>query len=161
MKHALACAILAVAFAMPLAAAAQSAPGAAADLDTATTIYFNAILHNDVVALSGLTSPTFHVIRPDGTRGDFGEFMSAVSTQFFRMLPPFGVDVKIKSSASTAGGATETVSTLLWYSGVSSPDPLNGPTIERDFGTHQLTWIKLPSGKWLLDEDHTTALVRT
>jgi hypothetical protein len=161
MKHALACAILAVALAAPLAVAAQTAPGAATDLDAATNTYFNAILHNDVIALSGLTTPTFHTIGPDGSRGDFGVFMSAVSLQYFRMLPPFGIDVRIKNSDLGAAGATENVSTLLWYSGVSNPNPLDGPTLERDYGTHQLTWIRSTNGKWLIDEDHTTALVRT
>ncbi|HEV8023143.1 MAG TPA: hypothetical protein VGP41_17845 [Candidatus Lustribacter sp.] len=162
MKHALACAILAVALAAPPAVMAQPAPAAATDQLTAlTNSYYNAILHNDAVALAAIISPTFHAIGPDGTRQEFDAFMYGVSTQWFRMQPPNGIDVKIKNSALSAAGATEDVSTVLWYSGVSNIDPMSGPTLERDYGTHQLTWIKAPGGKWLLDEDHTTALQRT
>jgi hypothetical protein len=162
MKHALASVILAVALAAPLAVAAQTTPAAApAQLDALTSTYFNAILRNDAAALSGIVSPTFHAIGADGKRQDFDAFMYAVSTQWFRMQPPNGIDVKIKGSTLSAAGATENVATLLWFSGVSNPNPLDGPTIERDYGTHQLTWIKSASGKWLLDEDHTTALQHT
>lgn len=161
MKHALASAILAVALAAPLAGAAQTGTGATPELAALTTTYFNAILHNDLVGLIGITAPGFHTIAPNGTRQDFSAFMYDVSTQSFRMQPPSGVDVKVKSSTITADGATEEVSTVLWFSGVSNVDPMQGPTLERDYGTHLMTWIKSPSGKWMLGEDHTTALMRT
>jgi hypothetical protein len=51
----------------------------------------------------------------------------------------------------TPTGATQTVDTLQWYFGGFGYNVRN---VTRDSASHQLTWRKTASGKWLLDEDH-------
>ena len=162
MRLALASALLAVALAAPLALAAQPAAAPApASLEAATNAYFGAVFHGDVTALAHMTSPNFHWIDADGKRRDINGFLYEVSSQYLKMQAPSGYNFSVKSSALTPAGATETVSTVLWFSGVSNIDPMQGPTLERDFGTHQLTWVKSGNGEWKIEEDHTTSLMRT
>ncbi len=72
-----------------------------------------------------------------------------------------GIDVKIKASNESATGASATVDTMHWWYGGLTNDPMSAPHTERDFATHQLTWIKTADGRWLLDEDHITAAFNT
>jgi hypothetical protein len=150
--------LLAFAFAAPLAAAAQTAPSTSGNsLAAQTNAYFTAVRTADAKVLSDTTSPNFHVILPDGKRLSYDEYYRRLGAANFLAQPPMGMDVKIKSNAVTATGATESVDTLHWYGGATNPDNMGPPLIARDFASHQLTWTKSPSGAWLLDEDHITS----
>lgn len=145
--------LLALVFAAPLAAAAQSVPPA---LDAQTHAYFDAVDNNNFQAMGNITSDTFHVITADGKRLSSEAFSEQVAAANFRALPPMGTNVKIKASNVTPTRATETVDTIHWYNGAPSIDPMSAPQTAHVFATHQLTWIRSANGKWLLDEDHIT-----
>lgn len=153
---------LALAFAGPLAAGAQTAaPGVPNSLAAQTKGYFTAVLHADGPTLSGDVSSTFHFVRQDGTQLDYPDFMRDITRDYFTASNPMGVNVDIKSSNEAASHATETVDTLSWWYGAQSNDPMAGPVIARFYATHQLTWTKSSAGTWLLDEDHITAFRST
>lgn len=150
--------LLALAFAAPMAAGAQTAPsGSGNSLAAQTNAYFAAIRNADAKVLSETTAPGFHVILPDGKRLSFDQYYSRIGAANFTAQPPMGMNVKIKSDTVTPTGATESVDTLHWYGGATNPDNMGPPLIARDFASHQLTWSKSPSGAWLLDEDHITS----
>jgi hypothetical protein len=154
--------IVALALAAPVAATAQTAPAGTPDsLSAQTTAYFNAIAHGDGQTLSSITTNTFHVIQPDGKRLDYGRFIEGVSKIYFTAEQPSGNSQRIKSTVLTDTGARETVDSMRWYYGANNPDPMSGPGVERDYATHQLTWVKSANGTWLLDEDHITAAENT
>jgi hypothetical protein len=150
--------LLALAFAAPLAAPAQTAQsGTGTSLDAQTKAYFAAITHADAKVLADMTSPRFHVITSDGKRLSYDEYFRRISAANFLAQPPMGIDVKIKGNTVTPTGATESVDTLQWYGNATNPDNMGPPLMARDFSTHQLTWTKSPAGTWLLDEDHITS----
>jgi hypothetical protein len=154
--------IAVLALAIPVAASAQTAPAGTPDsLSAQTTAYFKAIAHSDEATLSGITTKTFHVIQPDGKRLDFGGFIEGVSKIYFTAEQPSGNSERIKSTVLTDTGAKETVDSMRWYYGAENPDPMSGPGVERDYATHELTWVKSANGTWLLDEDHITAAQNT
>jgi hypothetical protein len=154
--------LMALALAAPSLAGAQtSSPGAPNSLETATNRYFAAVSHGDVPALAPLTSENFHLIQPDGTRLTLVPFLQQVASFALRTLEPIGNSQKITSSSVTPQGATESVDTQVWFSGVSNMNPRRGPGSELDFAKHQLTWTHSPSGAWLLEEDHVTSFLRT
>ena len=150
--------LLALAFAAPLAGAAQTVPsGTGTSLAALTNAYFAALGTADARVLADTTSPTFHVVLPNGKRLSYDEYFRQISAASFLAQPPMGNDVKIKANTVTATGATETVDALHWYGGGTNPDNMGPPLMARDFSTHQLTWTKTPAGTWLLDEDHITS----
>lgn len=148
---------LALALAGPHPAGAQTtAPATDNSLAAQTKSYFTAILHADTATLSNDTSRTFHLIQSDGTRLGYNQFISEITKDYMMAQPPMGVNVDVKSSNVADGHATETVQTLTWFYGALSTDPMSGPVTARDSATHQLTWSKTASGKWVVDEDHIT-----
>jgi hypothetical protein len=147
---------LALVCAGPLSAGAQTSAPIPNSLAAQTKGYFTAVLHADGPALSGDTSSAFHLIRQDGTRLDYSDFLRDITTDFFTASNPMGVNVDIKSTNETDAHATETVETLTWWYGAQSNDPMSGPVIARFYATHQLTWTKSAAGTWQLDEDHIT-----
>jgi hypothetical protein len=150
--------LLTLAFAAPLAAAAQTAPsGTGNSLVAQTNAYFAALGKADAKVLADTTSPTFHVVLPDGKRLSYDEYFRRISAANFLAQPPMGINVKIKANTATATGATESVDALQWYGGATNPDNMGPPLMARDFSTHQLTWTRSPAGTWLLDEDHITS----
>jgi hypothetical protein len=154
--------IVALALAAPVAAAAQAAPAGPPDsLSAQTSHYFDAIAHGDGDTLSSITTNTFHVIQPGGKRLDYDGFIAGVSKIYFTALSPSGNSERIKSTVLTATGARETVDSTRWYYGANNPDPMGAPGVERDYATHELTWVKSANGTWLLDEDHITAAQNT
>jgi hypothetical protein len=153
--RALALLLLALAFAAPLAAGAQTAPpGPPNSLDAQTNAYFHAVAKADAETLINTTSKTYHVITPDGKRLGYDDYFSRISTVAFTAQPPMGMNVKIRSTTLTPTGATQSVDTLQWYYGGLSNNPRSGTLLARDSAYHQLTWTKTASGKWLLEEDH-------
>jgi hypothetical protein len=154
--------IVALALAAPVAAAAQAAPaGPPVSLSAQTSNYFDAIAHGDGGTLSSITTNTFHVIQPNGKVLDYGKFIEGVSKIYFTASSPSGNSQRIKSTVLTATGARETVDSMRWYYGSINVDPMAGPGVERDYATHELTWVKSANGTWLLDEDHITAAQNT
>jgi hypothetical protein len=150
--------LLAIAFAAPVAAGAQSrAASSPNSLDAQTKAYFAAVARADPTGFSNTTSSNFHVIYPDGTRLSFDEYFRRISSIAFIQLPPMGMNVWIRGSATTPSGATESVDTLQWYYGGSTPDPERGTNLARISNSHQLMWTKTASGAWLLDEDRITS----
>ena len=145
----------------PVAAAAQAAPAVPDSLSAQTSRYFDAIAHGDGGALSSITTNTFHVIQPDGKVLDYDKFIQGVSKIYFTASSPSGNSERIKSTVVTATGARETVDSTRWYYGSNNPDPMGAPGVERDYATHQLSWVKSANGTWLLDEDHITAAQNT
>jgi hypothetical protein len=154
--------IVALALAAPVAAVAQAAPaGPPNSLSAQTTAYFDAIAHGDGGTLSSITTNTFHVIQPNGKVLDYGKFIEGVSKIYFTASSPSGNSQRIKSTVVTPTGARETVDSMRWYYGSINVDPMAGPGVERDYATHELTWVKSANGTWLLDEDHITAAQNT
>lgn len=147
---------LALAFAAPQAAGAQATSPDA--LATQTRDYFTAVLHADAGTLAGETSRSFRYVRQNGTQEGYEDFLRDVTRDAFSRQNPMGVTVTIKSSSESGAEAEETVNTMSWWSGALSVDPLSGPVVAHSFATHQLTWSKSADGRWLLDEDHLTAL---
>jgi hypothetical protein len=153
---------MALALAAPSLAGAQtSSDGAPNSLLSATNRYFDAISHADVPALTSLTSKNFHLIQQDGTRLTLVPFLQQVSSFGLTAMEPMGNSQKITSTSVTPQGATESVDTQLWFSGVSNMNPRRGPGRELDFAKHQLTWTQSAGGAWLLEEDHVTSFIRT
>ena len=158
MRRAFSSIVLALALAAPVAVAAQTAPAELPDsLASLTNGYFNAIQRADVTTFANTISNTFHQISPDGKSYSFEAFMREVSSIYFTAQSPMGTTVKIRATTITPTGATESVDSLRWYYGGSPEDLMSGPVEERALSTHQLTWIKSSTGKWLLDEDHVTS----
>jgi hypothetical protein len=153
--------IVALALAAPVAAAAQAAPAGPASRSAQTSKYFDAIAHGDGQTLSSITTNTFHVIQPNGKRLDYGAFIAGVSKIYFTAEQPSGNNERIKSTVVTDTGARETVDSMRWYYGANNPDPMGAPGVERDYATHEMTWVKSANGTWLLDEDHITAALNT
>jgi hypothetical protein len=151
--------ILAMALVFPLAASAQTAPAAPDSLSALTDRYFKAISKGTVEDID--TSPTFHVIQPNGKRLSLEAFEGQIATHYLVALPPMGHTEKITSSTVTDSTAKETVDTRNWFFGAASEDPMSAPKTELDFATHQLTWVKAANGKWQLDEDHITWALST
>ena len=147
---------LALAFAAPQAAGAQAASPDA--LAAQTRDYFTAVLHADADTLAGETSRSFRYVRQNGTEVGYEDFVREVTRDAFGRQNPMGVTVTIKSSRDSGPDVEETVDTMTWWSGALSPDPMMGPVVGHSFATHQLTWSKSADGRWLLDEDHLTAL---
>lgn len=131
-----------------------------ASLDAATHAYFDAVFKADGGALASTTSRAFHVISFDGKRLSSDDYFKQIFLANTLELPPVGDTVAIKAESINGDKATQTVLTQHWYGGAQPSDPMMGPVMERDFETHQLTWVKSPSGAWLLDEDHITAETR-
>jgi hypothetical protein len=147
--------LLALAFAAPRAAGAQTVPAGAADaLAAQTNAYFHAVAKADAATLIDTTSKTYHVITPDGKRLNWDDYFARISSVAFMAQPPMGMNVKIKSTTLTATGATQSVDTLQWYYGGLSNNPRMSTVLARDTAYHELTWTKTASGKWLLEEDH-------
>ncbi|MGA2393346.1 MAG: hypothetical protein ABSH03_08360 [Candidatus Lustribacter sp.] len=150
---------LALAIGGPLSAGAQTAaPVAPNSLAAQTKAYFTAVLHADGVTLSGDVSSTFHLVRQDGSRLDYSEFLRDITKDYLTASNPMGVNVDIKSSEETGSHATETVDTLTWWYGALSIDPMSAPVTSRYYATHELSWTKSAAGTWLLDEDHITSI---
>ena len=155
MRRAFSSVILALVLAAPVAVSAQTNPAAQPDsLAALTHSYFDAIQRDDVGALSGLTSDTFHEIGPDGKRSLFEEFIRSVSAIYFIAQYPMGTTAKIGATTITPTSATESVDSVRWYMGATSEDISMGTVPERRRSMHQLVWVKSSTGKWLLDEDH-------
>ena len=153
--------LLALALAVPLTAAAQTAPRDPTSVAALTNDYFEALLRGDAAAVAHTTTGTFHVIQADGKRLSYPDFIGLVMELYFQAQQPMGIDVKIKASNETGNSTIETVDTLRWFFGGMNNDPIRTPTTQRDFATHQLTWIKSADGRWLLDEDHITSFFNT
>ncbi len=159
--RALGTSLLALALAVPLTAAAQTAPLNPSSVAALTNDYFGALLRGDAAAVAHSTTGTFHVIQADGKRLSYPDFIGVVMVLFFQAQQPMGIDVKITASNETGNSANETVDTVRWFFGGMNNDPMRTPTTQRDFATHQLTWIKSADGRWLLDEDHITHAFNT
>jgi len=154
--------IVALALAAPIAAGAQTAPAGSPDsLSAQTNRYFDAISHGDGETLSNITTNTFHVVQPDGRRLDYSAFIADVSKIYFTAQQPSGNSQRIKTTVVTGTGARETVDAMRWYYGAINPNPMSAPGVERDYATHELTWVKSANGTWLLDEDHITVAENT
>ncbi len=154
--------IVSLALTAPVAAAAQTAPAGPPDsLSAQTTAYFDAISHGDGAKLSSITTNTFHVIQPNGKQLNYAGFIAGVSKIYFTASSPSGNSQRIKSTVLTDTGARETVDAERWFYGANNPDPMGAPGVERDYSTHELTWVKAANGTWLLDEDHVTAAQST
>ena len=158
-RHTFVLMLAALAFAARLPASAQAAPGSPQNvLLPLTNGYFAALADADGRALATRTTSTFHVILPDGKRISADEFFRRLSEHYLIASAPVGT-VKIGPSTISDTNATETVETSSWdYAMLGGPQ---GPVLERDYATHQLTWIKSADGTWLLDEDRLTSAVHT
>jgi hypothetical protein len=151
---------LVLAFAVPLGAGAQAPPGSPQSvLDSLTNKYFDAVNTADGQALAAATSSTFRVIRPNGKPLSFGEFVGRLSEKYLTASTPV-LTVKIGAVAIAATTATATVETSSWdyrFGGAPHGWDRRDRVLERDYATHQLSWIKSADGTWLLDEDHLTS----
>jgi hypothetical protein len=147
-------AALALVLFAPAAAGAQSTPAMPQnDLPALTSAYFDAVAHGDTDALAARTSPTFHVILPDGRRLTGNAYFRDAVAHNLIASPPSGT-VKIRSTGITGSTATESVDTATYdYAFLG----LGGQSLEHDFATHELTWVRAADGTWLLDEDHITS----
>jgi hypothetical protein len=144
---------LALTLGAPLAAAAQTAPVPAADLNALAGAYFNDIGYGRLEALAARTSPDFHVVLPDGARLSGDAFLRRTAAHYAISSPPT-ISLQFGARSGSGTTVTQTVKT-------SSVDyaflGTDGQSVEHDFATHQLTWKQSADGKWLLDEDRITA----
>jgi hypothetical protein len=157
MLRALVPAALAIVLSVPVAAGAESGP-APSLLGAATNGYFDAIANANWDAFTAGTTSTFHVIKPDGKRLSSEQFLRERMAHYLISTPSI-VSLEIGPSAIVDGVATETVksSSFDW----SMIGTRGGSQIEKDYETHQLSWVKGRDGAWLLDEDHITAALHT
>jgi hypothetical protein len=151
-------AALAIVLSIPVAAGAQTAP-ARSPLDAATNGYFDAVANANWGAFLAGTTYTFHVILPDGKRLSNEEFLRERMAHFLISTPAI-VTLKIGPSTISDGTATETVKSSSFDSAMIG-GLRSGAVIEKDYETHQLSWVRGRDGAWLLDEDHITAALHT
>jgi hypothetical protein len=156
-QRAFALSALALMLGAPVAAGAENVP-APNSLDAATNGYFDAVAKSDWRALSAGTTNTFHLVTPDGKRIDTEAFLRERIAHYL-ISSPAVVTVKIGASTIAGGSATESVDTSSfdW----SMIGVWNGSVVEKDYQTHQLSWVKSSDGTWLLDEDHITRAIHT
>jgi ketosteroid isomerase-like protein len=144
---------VAVAFALAIvtpqvASADELTPSQMATLTTGTKNYYRALASGDSDTLAKMTTPDFTIIGKDGKPISTGKVAGQVQAVKLDMRN-FITNVNVKS-ASVSGGVVTEIVQLNGQATTMTGE--NSGTVTKS-STRRLTWVKSPSGKWLLSKD--------
>lgn len=140
---------LASALVIPATASAEPvAPAQASAFQTSTNAYFKAIVTLDYPAINALVTPDFHIVK-DG-KPVSSKIAQMVETAHLTMHN-FDGGAKVDSLDMSGDTVTENVTITLRGETMGNEEYEN--TQQASVSKHVLTWVKSPSGKWLLSRD--------
>jgi hypothetical protein len=132
----------------PLNASADPlSPDQMSSLTASTGAYFRALYKLDYPALTAMATPDFTIIKNGKPFG--GKLVDQIQTAKLTLNDVSG-KLRIDSATSTGSTVTELVSLNIQGQVAGDADDATGRT---STSSHQLTWIKSASGKWLLAKD--------
>jgi hypothetical protein len=140
------------AFAMMLltplnASAAPLSPAQMSSLTASTGAYFRALYKLDYPALTAMATPDFVIVKNGKPFG--GKLVDQIQAAKLTLNDVSG-KMRIDSASFTGGTVTEVVSLSIQGQAAGDADDATGRT---STSSHQLTWIKSATVKWLLAKD--------
>jgi hypothetical protein len=141
-----------IAFAMTLltplnASADPLSPAQMSSLSASTGAYFRALYKLDYPALTEMATPDFVIVKNGKSFGS--KPADQIQTAKLTVNDVSG-RIRIDSASSIGGTVTEVVSLNIQGQVAGDANDASGRT---STSSHQLTWIKSATGKWLLAKD--------
>jgi hypothetical protein len=131
-----------------LASADELTPSQMATLTTGTKSYYRALISGDSDTLAKMTTPDFTIIGKNGKPMSTGKIAGQVQAAKLDLRNFMG-SVSIKTASVSGGVLTSTVQLNAQATTMTGE---NSSTVTKS-SSQRLTWVKSPSGKWLLAKD--------
>jgi hypothetical protein len=139
----------ALAIVTPQVASADAlTPSQMATLTTGTKNYYRALASGDSDTLGKMTTPDFTIIGKDGKPISTGKIAGTVQAAKLDLRGIMS-NVSVKSASVSGGVITEIVLLSAQATTMTGENP---GTVTKS-SSQRLTWVKSPSGKWLLAKD--------